>query len=91
VTTKYSVNSSASGNRIPVTPATFTSGVIPPTNVNVTGMTANGHCSVTPTNSSAAADMAAGNVYISGKSANQVTVQHSSTSGMTFDVLCRSH
>lgn len=44
------------------------------------------HCALTPTNSSAASNIAT--TYISAKSSNQVTVTHTATSGMTYDITC---
>jgi hypothetical protein len=55
-------------------------------NVTVTGMTSFGHCTLTPTNSSAATNIAT--TYVSAKTANQITVTHTATSGMTFDISC---
>lgn len=54
--------------------------------VTVTGMTASGHCSLTPTNSGAAGGIAS--VFISAKAANQITVSHTATASWTFDVIC---
>jgi hypothetical protein len=55
-------------------------------NVAITGMTSTGHCSLTATNSSAATNIAT--TFVSAKTTNQITVTHTATSGMTFDVLC---
>lgn len=55
-------------------------------NVTITGMTSSGHCSVDPTNASAATNLAT--TYISAKAANQITLTHTATAGMTFDVVC---
>lgn len=55
-------------------------------NVTVTGMTASGHCSLTPTNSTASGLAAI--PYISNKTTNQITVTHSVTALATFDILC---
>lgn len=55
-------------------------------NVTVTGMTATGHCYLTPTNSGAAGGIAS--VFISAKTTNQITVTHTATAGWTFDVNC---
>lgn len=54
--------------------------------VTLSGMTAAGHCSLTPTNLTAATNLATS--YISTKAANSVTVTHTATSGMTYDLLC---
>ncbi len=54
--------------------------------VALDGMTSAGHCNLVPTNSSAASSLTS--TYISGKSANEITVAHAPTSGMTFDILC---
>jgi len=56
-------------------------------NVILTGMTSSGHClALTPTNASAATNIATS--YISAKAANQITVTHTATAGMTYDVSC---
>ena len=54
--------------------------------VTVTGMTASGHCSLTPTNSGAASNIAT--TYVSSKTIDQITVTHTATAGMTYDVMC---
>jgi hypothetical protein len=54
---------------------------------NVTiATTASSHCALTATNSSAAANIAT--TYISGKGTNYITVTHTATSGMTYDIVC---
>lgn len=53
--------------------------------VTVTGMTSSGHCSLTPTGSTAAADTSR---YVSAKATNSVTVTHAATAGETFDLIC---
>ena len=55
-------------------------------NVTVTGMTSSGHCSIDPTNASAATNLVT--TYISAKTTNQVTVTHTATASMTYDLLC---
>ena len=55
--------------------------------VTLTGLTPNSHVSITPTNASAAADIASGSVYVSTKALSQVTIITGSTSGETFDIL----
>lgn len=55
--------------------------------VNITGVTVNSHYSITPTNSLAAADIAAGHVYVATKGAGFVVIAHGATAGMTFDIL----
>jgi hypothetical protein len=64
----------------------FTTTAATTDNVTVTGMTASGHCALTPTNSAAAGGIAS--VFISAKNTDQITVTHAATSGWTFDVLC---
>lgn len=58
-------------------------------NVAVTGATSSSHCSLTPTNSSAATNVAT--TYVSAKAANQVTVTHTATAGMTYDLTCTAN
>ena len=55
-------------------------------NVTMTGMTSSGHCSLAPTNASAATNLAT--TYISTKTTNQITVTHTATAGMTYDLRC---
>lgn len=55
-------------------------------NVTIVGMTASGHCSLTPTN--AAASGLAAVPYVSNKTAGQITVTHSVTANANFDILC---
>jgi len=45
-----------------------------------------GHCALSATNASAATNVATS--YISAKAANAVTLTHTATSGMTYDVVC---
>lgn len=57
--------------------------------VALTGMVAGsgGHCAgLAPTNASAATNLTS--TYISAKAANQITVTHPVTAGMTFDIVC---
>jgi hypothetical protein len=55
--------------------------------ITMVGLTPNSHVSVTPTNASAAADIASGSVYVSTKALSQVTIITGDTSGETFDIL----
>ena len=55
--------------------------------VSVIGATATSYISVTPTNAAAALDIAAGNVYVSAKGTNSVTIITGATSGETFDII----
>lgn len=54
--------------------------------VTVTGATSTSHCSVTPTNASAATNIAT--TFVSAKTTNQITVSHAATASMTYDVIC---
>lgn len=58
-------------------------------NVTVTGMTSSGHCTLSPTNSSAATNIAT--TFISAKTTNQITVTHTATGSMTYDILCTAY
>jgi hypothetical protein len=58
-------------------------------NVTIQGMTAGGHCSLTPTNAAAATNLAT--TYVSAKTANQITVIHATVASMNYDVMCTSH
>jgi len=54
--------------------------------VAIQGATSNSHCTVTPTNASAATNIAT--TYVSAKTANQITVTHTATANMNYDVTC---
>lgn len=69
--------------------ATLTTTAATSNTLTVTGMTSSGHCSLTPTNASAATNIAT--TFISAKTTNQITVTHVATSGMTYDALCSSN
>ncbi|MBS1805167.1 MAG: hypothetical protein JST28_17535 [Acidobacteria bacterium] len=58
-------------------------------NVTVTGMTASGHCSLTPTNATAAMNLS--KTYISAKSTDQIIVMHPAIASLTYDVLCTAY
>ena len=58
-------------------------------NLTVTGVTSSGRCWLEPTNSSAATNLAT--TYVSAKTTNQITVTHTATSGMTYDVGCTAN
>lgn len=77
--------SGAAGSNIPI-PVNFTTKSVTSENLTVTGMTSKGHCSLTATNASAAAMMAA--TYIYAKTTDQITIKHTASSGATFDILC---
>jgi len=54
--------------------------------VSVPNATPGSVITLSPTNASAALDIAAGNAFVSAKGNGTVTVSHSQTSGMTFDI-----
>jgi hypothetical protein len=54
--------------------------------VSIPGMVSSGHCSLTPTNASAASNIAT--TYISVYARNQITVTHADISGMTYHFVC---
>ena len=74
-----------------VFPATLTTTAATSDNVSLAGMLSGGHCSLAPTNASAAADLGAGTTYISAKTTDQITVTHAVVSGETFDILCTAN
>jgi hypothetical protein len=84
VTTPYNSSGTIVGCALPVT--SFTTTAAATDNVAVSGMTSAGHCQLTPTNSGAAGGIAS--VYVSAKTANQITVTHTATAGWNFDVAC---
>jgi len=54
--------------------------------VNIAGMKPGAHCTLTPTNASAATNVAS--TYVSAKGTGTVTITHPTTAGMTFDLVC---
>lgn len=58
-------------------------------NVTVQGMTASGHCHLTPTNANAATDSAG--TFVSAKTTNQITVTHPANAGRNWDVFCSAN
>jgi hypothetical protein len=77
------------GNATLAIPASFTTTSGASDNVTIQGVTSNSHCELQPTNASAAANLST--TYVSAKATNQITVTHTKTSGMTFDILCTSN
>jgi hypothetical protein len=73
------------GANVPIVGALTTGGGTSDT-VALVGMTSSGHCSLTATNASAATNIAT--TYVSAKTTNQITVTHTATASMTYDVLC---
>lgn len=57
-------------------------------NVTIQGMTASGHCSITPTNVAAATNLTG--TFISAKAANQITVTHAVVANLNYDIFCTS-
>ena len=55
--------------------------------ITLQGTTTSSHYAITPTNAKAAADWASGNVYVSAKGTNSVTIATGATSGETFDII----
>jgi hypothetical protein len=80
---------SPDGNSYTVMSGSLTTTAAASDNVTIQGITASGHCSLTATNASAAANIAT--TYISSKTANQITVAHTATAGMNYDVMCTSN
>jgi hypothetical protein len=57
--------------------------------VKIPGMTPYGHCTITPTNAAAAADVAS--TYVSSKARDQITVAHPPKASRTWDIQCSSN
>lgn len=74
-----------SGKNIPILAALVTTAAASD-NVTVTGMTASGHCNLTPTNTAGATNIAT--TFVSAKAANQITVTHAVTANMNYDISC---
>lgn len=77
-----------SGKTLPIV-ASLTTKAATSDNVVVMGMTASGHCSLTATNASAATNITT--TYISAKTTNKVTVAHTATASMAYDLLCTAY
>jgi hypothetical protein len=67
--------------------ASFTTTGTSSDSLTIYGVQAASQIIVTPTNALAAADVAAGNVYVSSKSQNTVVIAHGTTATMTFDII----
>jgi hypothetical protein len=57
--------------------------------VSIGGVTSSSHCFVHPTNASAATNIAT--TYVSAKATGSITVAHTATAGMTYDVGCTAY
>ena len=55
-------------------------------NAGTAGVTSSSHCALTPTNASAATNLAT--TYVSAKATGTITVTHTATAGMTYDISC---
>jgi hypothetical protein len=73
------------GKNVPIV-TSFTTTSAATDAVTVNGMTASGHCSLTPTNAEAARGSAS--VYVSSKTTNRISVTHAPSPGWMFDVMC---
>ena len=82
---RININCDIVGKNAPIQ-ASLTTTASTSDNVTVTGMTASGHCQITATNASGATNIAT--TYVSNKTTNQITVTHTATSGMTYDIMC---
>lgn len=69
-----------------VLPYSLTTTAATTDNVTIGGMVSGGHCSLAPTNASAATNIAT--TYISARTTNQITITHTATSGMTYIGTC---
>jgi hypothetical protein len=78
-----------SGPSAAVMVATLSTTAATTDNVTVTGLTNSGHCTMTPTNATAAADIAS--TYISKTTTNQVTITHPASSGRTWNIHCTAN
>jgi hypothetical protein len=83
---KFDGNGNITNGVAPVLAASLTTTPGTSDNVTVTGMTSSGHCSLTASNASAATNVAT--TYISAKTTNHITVTHTATASMTYDVIC---
>lgn len=86
---EFDVNGNITNGVLPPLVATLTTTAATSDNVTVTGMTSSGHCSIDPTNASAATNLAT--TFVSAKTTNQITVTHTATASMTYDVVCTAY
>jgi len=82
------VGSSSYGGDIVFLASLTTTAATSDTISNFYGATSSSHCSIGATNSSAASNIAT--TYVSAKATNSITVTHTATAGMTYDILCSS-
>lgn len=69
-----------------IIPLSLTTTTVSSIAITVPGMTASGHCTMSPTN--ALASLSTGQAYISAKTTNQIIVTHVPLAGLTYDILC---
>jgi hypothetical protein len=85
--TRPAINGIVGGdNQVLVIPGSLTTTAAASDNVSIPGVTGSSHCGLTPTNASAAKNLAT--TFLSSKESNQVTVSHIAKAGMKFDILC---
>ena len=72
-----------------VAPASLTTTAATTDVVAIQGVTSSSHCTLTPTNATAAADFAS--TFVLSKTANQITVQHPGSAGRTWDIFCSAN
>jgi hypothetical protein len=80
------VLSGADGAASVVVSASLVTRAAPSDKVTIQGATALSHCSLTPTDRTAATNVAT--TFISAKMENQIIVTHSATANMSYDVMC---
>ena len=78
-----------SGPSAAIMVATLTTTAATTDNVTVTGLTSSGHCTMTATNATAAADIAS--TFISKATTNQITITHPAKSGRTWNIHCTAN
>lgn len=88
-TSCFNVPAAATANVYPVLVASLSTAAATTDTVAITGMTSSGHCTFSATNASAATNIAT--TYISAKTTNQITVTHTATASMTYDIMCTSN
>jgi hypothetical protein len=77
------------GNSSTVMPAHLTTTSSQSDTVTITGMTASGHCSLTPNDAEAARNITA--TFIGAKAKDHITVSHPAIANMSYDILCTSN
>jgi len=88
--TRPTINGVTGGdNQALVMPGSLTTKAAASDYVRIPGVTSLSHCELTPTNASAAKNLAT--TFVSTKAPNQIAVSHTAKAGMKYDILCTAN